>query len=232
MTSQPPDSAQAGERRRAHPWFAKYYSRVSVAMDRAGMAAHRARLLEGLHGEVAEVGAGNGLNFRHYPGTVTRLVAVEPEPSMRMRAGRAARELPQGPAIEVVAGLAERLPLADASCDAVVASLVLCSVPDQQAALAEICRVLRPGGEFRFLEHVRSSGRLGALSQLALDATVWPRLGAGCHCARDTGAAVAAAGFRISALDRFRFPQAACLPQPSAPHVIGRATKAVQTKAV
>lgn len=225
MTQPSPDRATPGRRRRDHPRFAKFYSRVSVAMDRAGMAAHRARLLEGLRGEVAEIGAGNGLNFRHYPAAVTRLVAVEPEPNMRLRTALAAREVSRDLHVAVVGGVAERLPLADASCDAVVVSLVLCSVTDQQAALAEIRRVLRPGGEFRFLEHVRSRGRLAALGQRALDATVWPRVGAGCHCSRDTGAAVAAAGFEIGALERFRFPEGLYLPQPTSPHVIGRASK-------
>lgn len=223
--TQPPDSGTPGERRRAHPWFARYYSRVSEAMDRAGMAAYRARLLEGLRGEVVEIGAGNGLNFRHYPAGVSRLVAVEPEPSMRLRTRQAAREVSQRLRVAVVGGVAERLPLADASCDAVVVSLVLCSVTDQRVALAEMRRILRPGGELRFLEHVRSRGRFTALGQRALDATVWPRLGAGCHCSRDTGAALAAAGFEISVLERFRFPELR-LPQPTAPHVIGRARKA------
>lgn len=144
---------------------------------------------------------------------------------MRTLARQAARETPNGTRIEVVGGVAERLPLPDASCDAVVASLVLCSVADQQAAFAEFQRVLRPGGELRFLEHVRSLGRFAAMGQRALDATVWPRLGAGCHCSRDTGEAVAAAGFEVRCLSRFRFPPWSFFPQPSAPHVLGNARK-------
>ncbi|MBS2964919.1 class I SAM-dependent methyltransferase [Actinocrinis puniceicyclus] len=227
-----------GAVRREHPWFAAFYSRVSVSMERGGMAAYRARLLEGLHGEVVELGPGNGLNFRHYPAAVTRLVAVEPEPNMRERARKAvhaeqavhaAREAqgaqPPGTRIEVIGGVAERLPLADASCDAVVASLMLCSVSQQETVLAEVERVLRPGGEFRFLEHVRSLNRVAALGQRALDATIWPRLGAGCHCARQTGEAVVASGLELRALDRFRFPPTP-LAGPSAPHVLGIARKA------
>ncbi|HZU58063.1 MAG TPA: class I SAM-dependent methyltransferase [Actinocrinis sp.] len=229
VTQTPPSPAGSG--RRAHPWFAKYYSRVSVAMDRGGLAQYRRRLLEGLSGEVAEIGPGNGLNFRHYPVEVTRLVAVEPEPTLRAKARQAADEVARSTGssgnikIEVIGGVAERMPLADASCDAVVVSLVLCSVPDQQAALDEVRRVLRPGGEFRFMEHVRSQGRAAAWGQRVLDATVWPLLGAGCHCSRETGAAVSAAGFEISALSRFRFPPRLYLPDPTASHVLGLARK-------
>ena len=212
-------------RRRAHPWFAKFYSRVSVAMDRGGLAQYRSRLLEGLSGEVVEIGSGNGLNFRHYPPEVTRLVAVEPEPTLRAMARQAADQVSQDVHIEVVGGVAEQMPLADASCDAVVVSLVLCSVPDQQAAFNEVRRVLRPGGEFRFMEHVRSRSRAAAVGQRALDATVWPLLGAGCHCSRETGEAVAAAGFEISTLSRFRFPPRLYLPDPTASHVLGLARK-------
>lgn len=223
MTQTPPSSTQ--NPRRAHPWFAKYYTRISVAMDRGGLAEYRRRLLDGLSGEVVEIGPGNGLNFRHYPAEVTRLVAVEPEPTLRAKARQAAHEVSQKVRIEVIGGVAERMPLADASCDAVVVSLVLCSVPDQQAAFNEVRRVLRPGGEFRFMEHVRSQGRAAAWGQRALDATVWPLLGAGCHCGRETGEAVSAAGFEISTLSRFRFPPRLYLPDPTASHVLGLARK-------
>ena len=190
------------------------------------MARYRAMLVDGLRGEVVEIGAGNGLNFRHYPPEVTRLVAVEPESTLRALASQAARKVSGDLRIEVIGGVAEQLPLADASCDAVITSLVLCSVPDQSAGFAEIRRVLRPGGEFRFLEHVRSQNRVAASVQRALDASIWPLFGAGCHCSRETGEAVAAAGFEIRELSRFRFPPCACCVQPSAPHVLGFARKA------
>src|SRR6184192_3710117 len=111
-------------------------------------------MLEGLAGRVLEVGAGNGLNFVHYPDTVTEVVAIEPEPFLRARAEEAAN-LTTVP-IRVVDGVAGRLPVDDQSMDAAVASLVLCSVPDQAAALAELRRVIRPGGQLRFYEHVHS----------------------------------------------------------------------------
>ena len=106
----------------------------------------------GLTGRVVEVGAGNGLNFGHYPATVTEVVAVEPEPYLRERAEEAARAAPVD--VTVVVGLADALPAEDGAFDAAVASLVLCSVPDQAGALAELRRVVRPDGELRFYEHV------------------------------------------------------------------------------
>src|SRR5262249_14317098 len=136
----------------SHPIFARVYAWGSPAMDRGGLAGRRRQLLAGLSGQVIEVGAGNGLNFAHYPPEVTRVLAVEPEPHLRRIARRTAGHA--SIAIEVVDGIAERLPAADATLDAAVVSLVLCSITDQQAVLREISRVLRPGGQLRFFEHV------------------------------------------------------------------------------
>ena len=127
-----------------HPVFARAFERVSRAMDAGGFAELRVRLLDGLSGTVVDVGAGNGLNFPHYPATVEHVIAVEPEPYLRRRAEADARTAPIP--IDVVDGTAEHLPLPDRSCEAVVFSLVLCSVADQPRALAEAFRVLRPGG--------------------------------------------------------------------------------------
>jgi ubiquinone/menaquinone biosynthesis C-methylase UbiE len=141
----------------ANPRFAKSYMRVSEKAEARGIAEHRRALLADLAGVVCEVGAGHGLNFGHYPATVTRVIAIEPEPTLRARAEQATvgARIP----IQVLDGVAGALPLNDGECDALVMSLVMCSVPDQQAALAEVRRVLRPGGELRFYEHVRSSHR-------------------------------------------------------------------------
>ena len=120
------------------------YARMSPGLERAGAAEHRTRLFAGLAGRVVEVGAGNGLNFSHYPASVGEVVAVEPEPYLRAQAETRAAQV--AVPVRVVDGAASHLPLADASVDAGVASLVLCSVAHQAGALAELHRVIRPGG--------------------------------------------------------------------------------------
>lgn len=210
----------AGPRHRAvrHPVFARLYTRLSHFVDAKGGAGHRDALLAGLAGRVIEIGAGNGCNFAHYPGTVTEVLAVEPEPYFRARAQEAAAVAPVP--VRVVGGVAERLPVPGASFDAAVASLVLCSVADPDAALAEVRRVLRPGGELRFWEHVRAPSPVLARMQQVAD-TVWPRLAGGCHTARDTVAAIERAGFEVRSLRAFRF-----MAGPTAPHVLGSALRA------
>ncbi len=178
-----------------HPVFARLYGRFSAAAEARGVAEHRERLLAGLSGRVLELGAGTGLNFGHYPSTVTEVVAIEPEPYLRERAldAAAAVSVP----VTVADAVGEAIPFPDSSFDAVVASLVLCSVSDQALVLAEFRRVLKPGGSLRYYEHVvsRSPGR--ARMQRLLDTTVWPRVAGGCHLARDTGASIRAAGFTV-----------------------------------
>jgi len=201
----------------SHPVFARWLSLLAPKLDEKGAAEHRAELLDGVSGRVIEVGAGTGLNFRHYPETVTGVVAVEPEPYLRAKAEGAASEA--SVAIDVVDGVADRLPAADASFDVAVASLVLCSVPDQAAALAEIRRVLRPGGELRFYEHV-AADEPGLARLQGSVAWFWPWLGGGCHPNRDTVAAIEAAGFAAERCERFSF-RPSPLDAPVSPHVIG-----------
>lgn len=204
-----------------HPVFARFYAKVAgPALEKAGATEHRRRMLAGLTGEVVEIGAGNGLNFPHYPSEVTRVLAVEPEPDLRALARDAARGA--ATRIDVLAGRAERIPAEDASFDAAVACLVLCSVADQRAALTELRRVLRPGGQLRFFEHVQAESTGMRRVQRALDATVWPLLVGGCHTGRDTRSAIEASGFTISAIDTFTFP-ATRLPSPAATHILGTA---------
>lgn len=204
-----------------HPVFGWIYSRLSTGMERRGVGEHRDELLAGLAGRVIEVGAGNGLNFAHYPATVSEVVAVEPEDGLRALAVENAGRSPVP--VRVVDGLAERLPGEDGSFDAAVASLVLCSVADQSRALAEIRRVLRPGGELRFYEHVRGETAGRARVQDLLD-YVWPHVGGGCHPNRDTVAGIERAGFEVLAMRRFEF-RPSPLAWPLAPHVIGRALR-------
>ncbi|MDN3028605.1 class I SAM-dependent methyltransferase [Streptomyces sp. S.PB5] len=163
----------------SRPVFSRLYPRMSKAMEQAGMAEHRRTLLAGLTGEVVVIGAGDGANFLHYPPTVTRVLAVEPEPRLRRLAEATARQAPVS--IEVVAGSAEELAVPGESFDAAVFAFVLCTVPDPDVALGEALRVLRPGGQLRFLEHVRADTPGLVRVQRLLDATVWPVLDGGCH---------------------------------------------------
>ena len=208
--------------RSSHALFARFYAWMSPKMDEGGLLAHRRRLLAGLSGRVMEIGAGNGLNFAHYPPEVSSVVAVEPQPYLRERARRSATAAPVP--IEVVDGVAERLPAADASFDAAVASLVLCSVNDQLGALLEIRRVLRMGGSLRFLEHVRAESLPLRSVQRLLDATVWPLVAGGCHTGRDTAAAIEAAGFDLERVEHVLWPESS-VPAPTSPHIIGTARR-------
>jgi SAM-dependent methyltransferase len=179
-----------------HPLFARFYRVFSHAIERE-VGPRRGEVLSGLEGRVLEVGCGNGLNFAHYPATVTEVVAVEPESYLRAAAEEAAGTAPVP--VTVQSGRAERLPVGDGTFDAAVASLVLCSVSDQARALAEVRRALRPGGQLRFLEHVRAEpGARKSRIQATLDRSgLWPSCNGGCHCSRDTLSAIEQAGFAV-----------------------------------
>ena len=204
-----------------HPIFARFYERFAAADEAKGAATHRQMLLAGLSGRVIEPGAGQGLNFRHYPHTVTEVLAVEPESYLRTLAGNAAADV--AIPIRVVDGTADALPAADAAFDAGVVSLVLCTVPDQDRALAELYRVIRPGGELRFYEHIRSPRPGFARFQRALD-LVWPAVAGGCHASRATDAAIQQAGFVIEERQDFSF-RSSIIVAPLAPHILGIARR-------
>lgn len=181
------------------------------------IGSQRDELLAGLSGRIVEVGAGNGANFRHYPPAVEEVVAVEPEPYLRAKAEQAAREAPV--TVRVMDGTADELPLEPDSVDAAIASLVLCTIPDGPGALAEMSRVLKPGGELRFLEHVRSDEPRKARVQRISDSSgIWPLMGGGCHCSRDTIAAIETAGYSIERLDSFSLGPSWWITNP---HVLG-----------
>jgi ubiquinone/menaquinone biosynthesis C-methylase UbiE len=205
----------------SHPIFARLYARVASDAEARGAAEHRRRMLAGCEGRVLEVGAGVGSNFAHYPAAVTEVIAVEPEPHLRDAALKAAGEAPVP--VRVIDGHAGSIPCQDGEFDRAVASLVLCTVPDQPLALAELFRALRPGGELHFYEHVRSHRPREARVQELADATVWPHIAGGCKLSRDTGAGIEQAGFQINACERFAFSPARMMP--AAPHILGVARR-------
>jgi ubiquinone/menaquinone biosynthesis C-methylase UbiE len=187
---------------------------MARAEERAGMAEVRRSLLGAAGGRVLEIGAGTGLNFRHYPPDVTEVMATEPDPYMLRRARTAAATA--SVRIEVIRAAAESLPFDDDGFDTAVGTLVLCNVQDPPAALAELRRVLRPGGRLLFFEHVRSERPAHARWQDRLERP-WGWVAGGCHPNRDTVANLDRAGYRVEDLRRFPFGP----PSLTRPHVTG-----------
>ncbi len=208
-----------------HPIMSRLYVGQVVKADGLGLAERRRELLASLSGRVIEIGAGTGTNFAYYPPEVEAVVAIEPEPYLRRLAEQAAVE--SRVPVRVLDASAEVLPIEDESFDAAVASLVLCSVADPAASLRELFRVIRPGGELRFNEHVRSTSPRIARIQTTADRLGWPHVSGGCHLARDTEALMLAAGFQIESLDRYNFRIPPLDPQK--PHIIGTAIKPVNS---
>jgi ubiquinone/menaquinone biosynthesis C-methylase UbiE len=185
--------------------FAAFYDKSLAATEEAGLRDKRRALLAEVSGRTLEIGAGTGLNVELYP-PGTDLVLTEPEAPM-------AKKLRERSGAEVVAAGADRLPFDDGSFDTVVSTLVLCTVPDQAAALREIRRVLKPGGRLLFLEHVRSQDSGTAKWQDRLT-PVWKFMGRGCHPNRDTAAALRSAGYELERLDQDRLPKAPPIVKP------------------
>jgi ubiquinone/menaquinone biosynthesis C-methylase UbiE len=183
-----------------HRWFAKFYAAQAKVSERGKMVQVRRDLVAGLSGDVIEIGAGTGANFEHYP-PEARVIACEPDPYMLERAEAHLVEL-GAPNIDVRRAPAEHLPFDDASFDAAVSTLVLCTVGDARQSLAELRRVLRPGGELRFMEHVRGGGVLGRLQDVVQPAWGW--CAAGCHLNRDTESRIREAGFEVPSLQHGR----------------------------
>lgn len=183
---------------RGHRWFAAIYDTMNRAEERGSMGCRRRDLLRDVSGDVLEIGAGTGANFEHYPESA-HVIALEPDPFMLRRAQEKLAKLDR-PGIELRQAPAERLPVPDGSIDAFVSTLVLCTARDVPGALAEARRVLRPGGELRFIEHVRGDGLRGRIQDFIKPAWNW--LGAGCNPNRRTEQSIRDAGFEITSLKR------------------------------
>lgn len=194
-------------------FFAAGYERALAASEEAGLRERRARLLAAARGRTLELGSGTGLNLDHYPEAVDELICAEPfGPMARRLRERIARS---GRTAQVIEAPAERLPIADATIETVVVTLVLCTVDEPEVALAEIARVLRPGGRLLFLEHVRSPEPDLARWQDRLERP-WRLFGHGCRCNRDTVAAIEASALELAELERGRMPKAAPIVRPLA----------------
>jgi ubiquinone/menaquinone biosynthesis C-methylase UbiE len=201
--------------------FAAIYDPAFAAAEAAGLRENRIALLSLARGDVLELGAGTGLNLPHYPDGVKSILCTEPEEPMarRLRARIARRGDAKA---TVVQAPAEALPVPDGSIDTVVATLVLCTVNDPAASLAEVRRVLAPDGRLLFLEHVRSDDPKLARWQDRLH-PAWVRFGHGCHCNRDTLSSIKAAGFDVHDVREEIFPK---FPAIVRPLIIGAATVA------
>lgn len=199
--------------------MAAVYDRFTAATEAAGLAEWRRELLADLNGVVVELGAGTGHNLRWYTSAVDRLVLTEPDPHMRARLeARVAepRRVGDGPGhVEVLDRRGDALGLADGSADAVVATLVLCSVPDPDAVLAEVARVLRPDGRFAYLEHVAAYDAPRDLRWQQFFEPVWKRLAGNCHLTRSTELAIVGAGFETETERREAMPKAPLILRPT-----------------
>jgi SAM-dependent methyltransferase len=202
-----------------NPFFARLWSVLSTR-EPESIRALRTENLSGLTGRVLEVGAGTGTNFAHYPLTVTEVVAVEPERRLADLARAAATRAPVP--VTVTSDTIERYALGE-QFDAIVCSLVLCSVDDPDSVLRQLFSRLKPGGELRYLEHVAGKGARGGVQRLA-DATLWPRLFGNCHTHRDTERTIAEAGFELGD-SRREWVLPAWVPLPTAETAIGRAVR-------
>lgn len=202
-----------------NPFFARVWPVVATHEVEAIRALRRENLA-GLSGRVLEVGAGIGTNFAHYPDSVDEVIAVEPEPRLAAQARAAAEAVPAR--IVVIGETAEAFRGGE-SFDAIVCSLVLCSVRDPGDVLRRLYALLRPGGELRYLEHIASAGARGRFQRF-VDATLWPRLFGNCHTHRDTERSILEAGFNVDT-SRREFTLPAWAPMPVSELLLGRARR-------
>jgi ubiquinone/menaquinone biosynthesis C-methylase UbiE len=206
---------------KAHPLFARVYERRSPKIEHRGMREHRLTLLAGLSGIVLEVGVGNGLNLPHYPARARHVIAVEPDPYLLAQASGRAND--SVTTVSMVRGDVNRLPFPEASIEAVVCSLVLCSVPSPDRALTEVRRVLRPGGQLRFFEHVSANAVAVRRVQWWID-PFWSRFVGGCTLTRDTEKEIRNCGFEVERCTRFHF-RPTFTAFVTSPHITGTASR-------
>jgi len=216
-----------------HKWFAAVYDPVfSKHAEETFKKDLRPRVMQGAHGRVLEIGAGTGASLPYYRGhSFEELVISEPDSFMLERLRK---KLDPDLQCTIVQAPVEELPFPDASFDVVISFHVLCSVRRLPQSLAEVRRVLKPDGEFRFLDHVRSRNPIGALVQHGIQ-PVWSWLGAGCHPNRDVAAAVAKAGFRLEEAERLRpfgIADSMLIGTVTRPHVLGVAVPALARQTV
>jgi ubiquinone/menaquinone biosynthesis C-methylase UbiE len=190
--------------------FAAIYDRGLKGTEDAGLREMRRETLSRASGRTIDLGAGTGVNRDLFPASVTELVMVEPSPHMlaKLRA-----KVAEGAGVKIVQASAQDLPFEDDSFDTAVFTLVLCTVPDPAAALAEAARVLKPGGKLLFVEHVRARDPRLATWQDRLE-TPWKLFGDGCHCNRDTVATIEASPFGVDELESAALPKAPPIVRP------------------
>jgi ubiquinone/menaquinone biosynthesis C-methylase UbiE len=209
--------------KRLFSWcYAATYDLFNGPAERAGLREQRQDLLTQATGVTIEIGAGTGLNLQHYPAAVTRLALIEPDPYMSRRLRRRAAQPGRNAEIqsaEIRSATADRLPFPDASFDTAVVTFTLCSVPDEQAALREITRVLVPGGRLLFLEHVRSADPRVAAKQ---DKAPFPYPLIGCHPNRDTLREINASPLAVESVRTGELPKA---PEIERPMIVGTARR-------
>lgn len=193
--------------------FAALYDRSLKGTEEAGLREMRREVLSEARGQTIDIGAGTGANLGLYPKAVTELVFSEPDRHMARRLRHRLAESDER--VELIEAPAARLPFEDARFDTAVFTLVLCTVPDPEAALAEAARVLRPGGRMLFVEHVRAPDPGLARWQDRLERP-WRFFGDGCHCNRDTVATIEASPLALERVDRGRLPKAPPIVRPMA----------------
>ena len=204
-----------------NPFFARVWMVMSKHEPEA-LKRLRRENLAGLSGRVLEVGAGTGTNFEYYPDTVTEVVAVEPEARLAELAKQAAAAAPIRVTVSTDT-VEQYLAAGGETFDAVVCSLVLCSVDQPDGVLRQLLSLLRPGGELRYLEHIAGTGARAQLQKF-VDATLWPRLAGNCHSHRHTEESIVGAGFEVAGARR-EWTMPSWVPMPTAEFAIGRAVR-------